>query len=97
VTNNTADIMMFNSANLGALIVDRDPRVQEWKDPLLDMTKLQISETYGLAIYNEGQAIVVAKDVKITRNLISEESVTPHLAVSGSLQDPAESGLASPL
>ena len=97
VTNNTADIMMFNSANLGALIVDLDPRVQEWKDPLLDMTKLQVSETYGLAIYNEGQAIVTAKDVKITRNLVSEESVTPSLSISGSLQDPAESGLASPL
>lgn len=97
VTNNTADIMMFNSANLGALIVDRDPRVQEWKDPLLDMTKLQISETYGLAIYNEGQAIVTAQSVKIARNLVSEESVTPHLAVSGSMQDPAESGLGSPL
>lgn len=97
VTNNTADLMMFNSQNLGALIVDRDPRVQEWKDPLLDMTKLQISETYGLAIYNEGQAIVVAKDVKITRNLVSEESVTPTLEISGTLQDPAESGLASPL
>lgn len=97
VTANTADLMMFNSQNLGALIVDRDPRVQEWKDPLLDMTKLQISETYGLAIYNEGQAIVVAKDVKITRNLVSEESVTPTLEISGSLQDPAESGLPSPL
>jgi hypothetical protein len=97
VTNNTADIMMFNSANLGALIVDRDPRVQEWKDPLLDMTKLQISETYGLAIYNEGQAIVTAQNVKITRNLVSEESVTPQLSISGALQDPAESGLASPL
>lgn len=97
VSANTADIMMFNSANLGALIVDREPHVQEWKDVLLDMTKLQISETYGLAIYNEGQAIITAKDVKITRNLISEESVTPHLAISGTMQDPAESGLASPL
>jgi hypothetical protein len=97
VTNNTADIMMFNSQNLGALIVDRDPRVQEWKDPLLDMTKLQVSETYGLAIYNEGQAIVVARDVKIARNLVSEESVTPSLQISGSLQDPAEDGLGSPI
>lgn len=97
VTNNTADIMMFNSQNLGALIVDREPRVDEWKDPLLDMTKLQVTETYGLAIYNEGQAIVVAKDVKIARNLVSEESVTPTLSISGSLQDPAESGLASPI
>lgn len=97
VTNNLADVIMFNSQNLGALIVDQDPSVLEWGQPDLGLTKMQIAERYGLAILNEGQGIVVAKDVKVVRNFVSDESVKPVLQVSGSLPDPTTSGLASPI
>ena len=97
VTNNTADLIMFSGGKLGAIVVDRDARVIEQTDPLLDLTKIQIDESYGLAMAYEGQAVVVAKDVKIARNLITDESVTPTLSISGSIVDPATSGLASPI
>jgi hypothetical protein len=97
VTNNTADIIMFNSQNLGALIVDEEPRVLEWTQPDLGLRKMQIAERYGLAILNEGQGIVVARDVKCTRNYVADESVTPTLSISGALVNPATSGVASPL
>lgn len=98
-TNNTADLIMFNSQNLGALIVDRDPRVVEWTDPLLALRKIQIEETYGLAIYNEGQGIVVAKDVKVAANKIPDDNiyVTGSVTLPSGLVDPQLSGLASPL
>lgn len=97
VTNNTADVIMFNSQNLGALIVDEDPRVLEWTQPDLGLRKMQIAERYGLAILNEGQGIVVGRSIKVTRNYVADESVMPTLSISGTLTDPATSGLASPL
>jgi hypothetical protein len=97
VTTNTCDMIMFNSQNLGALIVDQDPSVLEWSQPDLGLTKMQVAERYGLAILNEGQGIVVAKDIKCTRNFVSDEAVRPFMSVSGTLVDPAASGVASPI
>lgn len=99
VDNNTADIIMFNSNNLGALIVDKEPQVMEFSQPDLELTKMHIYEKYGIAILNEGQGIVTARNVKVDRNYVTDESVTPSLEISApsGLQDPAASGLASPL
>ncbi|TFH51809.1 MAG: hypothetical protein E4H01_00085 [Lysobacterales bacterium] len=97
VATSTCDMIMFNSQNLGALIVDQDPSVLEWSQPDLGLTKMQVAERYGLAILNEGQGIVVAKDVKVTRNYISDESMQATFAMSGTLTDPAASGVTSPL
>lgn len=96
---NTATVMMFNAGNLGALIVDEAPRVQEWKMPEHELTKMQIYEKYGIAILNEGQAIVTAQNVKVDRNYIADESIMPTASVSlpSGLVDPAQSGLDSPI
>jgi len=95
VDTNTCDMMMFNSSNLGALIVDQDPSVMEWSQPDLGLTKMQIAERYGLAVLNEGQGIIVAKNVKVTRNYISDESMQAVASVtfsSSGLIDPTVSG-----
>ncbi len=57
------DIMMFNSRNLGALIVDEDPHVKSWEDGQYNIMNMSIEETHGFGILNEGQAIAVAKNV----------------------------------
>lgn len=85
VTNNTATVMMFNSQNLGALIVDERPKVMEWKQPEVDITKMQIYEKYGLALAQEGQAVVVARNIKVARNYMADDSVRPMMQISGSL------------
>ncbi len=64
----TTDIMMFNSRNLGALIVDEDPHVKSWEDGQYNIQNMSVEETYGFGILNEGQAIAVAKNVKIRPN-----------------------------
>ncbi len=66
--NRMTDIMMFNSRNLGALIVDEDPHVKSWEDGQYNIQNMSIEETYGFGILNEGQAIAVAKNVKIRPN-----------------------------
>ncbi len=41
--------MMFNSRNLGALIVDEDPHVKSWEDGQYNIMNMSIEETYGFA------------------------------------------------
>lgn len=66
--NKLTDIMMFNSRNLGALIVAEDPHVKSFEDARYGIQNMAIEETYGFGILNEGQAIAVAKNVKIRPN-----------------------------
>lgn len=68
--NRRTDIMIFDSANLGALIVDEEPMTEEFDDPARDIRKIKIRERYGIAILNEGQAIGVIKDAYVRDNHI---------------------------
>lgn len=64
----TTDIKMFDSRNLGALIVGKQPTVLEWDEKLYNMHNIGIEEEYGFAMLNEGQAVSVAKNVRVTAN-----------------------------
>jgi hypothetical protein len=66
--NRTCDMLMFNSKNLGALIVDEEAHVKSFEDSRYGLQEMFIEETYGFGILNEGLAIGVAKNVKITPN-----------------------------
>ena len=46
--NRLTDIMMFNSRNLGALIVDEDPHVKSWEDGQYNIMNMSVEETQGL-------------------------------------------------
>jgi len=59
------NIMMFDSKNLGVLVVDEEPTTQKWDDMSVDLHSVKIRERYGVAILNEGQAIAVAKGIKV--------------------------------
>jgi len=43
----TTDIMMFNSRNLGALIVAEEPHVKSWEDGQYNIMNMSIEETYA--------------------------------------------------
>jgi hypothetical protein len=68
--NRVVDTVIFNSTNLGALIVDQDPHVNSWDDPMYDLRNISIEESYGLALINEGQAVGTAKNIKLRPNEI---------------------------
>jgi hypothetical protein len=61
---------MFDSTELGALIVDEEVTTEEWLDPARDIRKIKLRERYGIGIFNEGQAIAVAKNVHIVPNMV---------------------------
>jgi len=62
------DLMIFDSANLGAHIVDEDPVTEEFDDPARDIRKIKIRERYGIAILNEGMAIGVIRNAFVRDN-----------------------------
>jgi hypothetical protein len=59
---------MFNSRNLGALIVAEEPHVKSWEDGQYNIQNMSIEETYGFGILQEGLAVAFAKNVKIRLN-----------------------------
>ena len=80
----TTDIMIFDSANLGALIVDEDPMTEEFDDPARDIRKIKIRERYAVAILNEGQAIGTLKNVYVKPNHVVLPAQTT-IDISGSV------------
>lgn len=84
------DVLLFDSAELGALIVDEDVTTEEFDDPTADIRKIKLRERYGIGIFNEGNAIAVLRNIKVVPN----EIVTPaqtQIQISGSIGpiDPA--------
>lgn len=75
----TTDMMMFDSKSLGAMIVDEDPHVNSWTEPMYSIQNIGIEESYGFGILNEGQGIATAKNVKVKANefLLPARSYVP--------------------
>jgi hypothetical protein len=84
---------MFNSRNLGALIVDEKPHVKSWDEPQYSIQNLGIEESYGFGVLNEGQAIAVAKNVKVRQNEMSTPARPIISLGAGSLILQSPSGL----
>lgn len=66
--NKTTDMMMFDSSNLGALVVDEDPHVRSWTEPEFSINNIGIETRFGFGILNEGQAIGTYKNVAVKPN-----------------------------
>lgn len=66
----TCSIIMLDSRELGAIVVSEDPMTEQWKDPSTDIHKVKIRERYGLVLFNEGEAVSVAKNVALEPNYL---------------------------
>lgn len=64
------DIHMFDSNELGALLVAEDITTEEWRDISVDITKVKLRERYGIGILHEGQGITVMRNIKVIPNEI---------------------------
>jgi hypothetical protein len=80
------NIFMFDASELGALIVSEEVTTEEWTDPARDIRKIKLRERYGIGIFNEGQAIAVAKNVHVVPNQVVLPAQA-HLDASGSLTE----------
>jgi hypothetical protein len=79
------DIYMFDSSELGALIVDEDVTIEEFDDPRVDIRKIKARERYAIAILNEGHAIAKISNVHVVPNEIVLPAQTS-IDISGSVQ-----------
>lgn len=68
IANKVTNIFMFQSGELGALVEDESVTMDEWTDQSVDMRKMKFRERYALAMLNEGQAVGIAKNVKVIAN-----------------------------
>jgi hypothetical protein len=50
------------------LIVKQDPEVKSWEDNFYGIQSIGIDEQYGFGIINDGQAIAVARNVRVVPN-----------------------------
>jgi len=69
--NDYADIILCDTDNLGALIVEEDVMVDEWEDKSVDLTKIKLRERYDFGVYNDGLAIGVFRNVPMEPNRIA--------------------------
>ena len=79
------DIYMFDSRELGVLIVDEEVQTEEFNDPRVDIKKIKLRERYAIGILNEGKAVATMKNVHVVPN----EVVLPgHVSLdAGDLED----------
>ncbi len=68
--NKLTDILVFDSNELGVIVVDEDVTTEDFDDPSVDIRKIKIRERYGLAILNEGLAVGVMKNISIKPNAL---------------------------
>lgn len=59
------------------MIEKTKPHVKSWDEPQYNIQNLAIEEEYGFGVLNEGQAIAIARNVKLRSN----ELVTPARSV----------------
>lgn len=78
------DIYMFDSNELGVLVVDEELFTEEFDDPKVDIKKIKMRERYAIGILNEGQAIAVLRNVHCVPNEITLPAEAT-ISISGSI------------
>ena len=75
----TTSIIMVDTREIGAIVVGEELTMDEWNDPSVDIKKIKLRERYGFALYNDGLAIAVARNVSIEPN---EMVLPPHAVIT---------------
>jgi hypothetical protein len=86
VVNNTCDIMLMDSSNVGAVVVDTDVSMDQWEDMSTDIIKVKLKESYAFAGYEDGLAVGVFKNVPVKANEIALP-LTASISAAGSLDE----------
>jgi len=64
----TCSLIMLDSSAVGAFIEKTPLSTQEFNDPLRDTRTMKLRERWGLALYEQGKGVVIAKNVVVTRH-----------------------------
>ena len=67
---NTADIIMIDTRNTGVLITNEPLVIDNWDEKANDMKVFKLREKYALAMYEQGRAVAIAKNISLEPNEI---------------------------
>ena len=75
------DIIMADSTRCGILITKEGVSLDEWNDPERDIRAMRIKERWGMALFEQGKGVAVARNVTIDRNYsfenVNQVTITP--------------------
>lgn len=66
--NNTADLIMMDTTRSGAVIVNETLMLDQWEEKERDISVIKMREKYALALYDQGRAVAVAKNISLEAN-----------------------------
>lgn len=69
-STNTADIIMLDTRNTGVLITNEPLVIDNWDEKANDMKIFKLREKYALAMYEQGRAVAIAKNISLEPNEI---------------------------
>ena len=68
--NKTASIIMMDTSNTGAIVINEALSLDSWENKENDVQVVKIKEKYGLAMYDQGRAVAIAKNISLEPNEI---------------------------
>jgi len=75
-TNNTTEIWMMDSNEVGIIAVNQAIQTHEWEDPERDIQQVGLDERYAINVLNEGRGIRKFKNVIVTRSYDLDDKIS---------------------
>jgi hypothetical protein len=67
---NTASIIMIDTRNTGVLITNEQLTIDGWDEKANDLKVIKLREKYALALYDQGRAVAIARNISLEPNEI---------------------------
>lgn len=67
---NTASIIMIDTRNTGVLITNEPLSIDGWDEKANDLKVIKLREKYALALYDQGRAVAIARNISLEPNEI---------------------------
>jgi len=64
----TCSVIMLDSSATGAFIEKTPLTTEEFNNPMTDTRSLKLRERWGMALYEQGKGVVIAKNLVVTRH-----------------------------
>ncbi|MGD9697434.1 hypothetical protein [Acinetobacter sp.] len=62
------NIIMADSSRCGILLTKEGISLDEWNDPERDLKAMKIKERWGMALFEQGKGVAIARNISIDRN-----------------------------
>jgi len=77
------DIMMIDSSRAGILLNKEGVSLDQWNDPERDILAMKVKERWGMALFEQGKGVAVARNITIDRNYTFDNVNSASLTDSG--------------